>query len=465
MSVRANVIWYAVPGLLERGAALLLLPIYTRVLSPAEMGTAMVVLALAGLGGLVVAPGIETVYLRWARQRQDAHPGHPSDLGTVAIVHLGLVTLGLGLLVAFAEPLAALLLPGIPAWPFYYLMVGTVVLSSLAAPLRAEWRARHQAGKVACLQLIQTGVLVTAILAALLGARWGAVGIPVGYFAAALALSPLYLAKMAQALRSGWDRRELKRVLPLASVGLPRSMYGYLFFSLARVLLHRFSGPEQVGIYAAGYQIGAVVMMSAISLNKEWQPLVLTFAGGRVPERSTLQRLWTHSLCLFLMFGCVMAVFSQELVRWVVGNQYLASAAIVPWVVLLGVLWVPYSFLVGLSLTLGRARDLAAETLWSAAVFIGANLILIPRFGALGAAWAGVLATAIGCLFLFSRSWNSFRVDRPLIIWASVFGGAMVFGSLMGGAIISQVIGVSLLGLLGYEVSRYWRFLGTLRPI
>ena len=465
MSVRTNVIWYAIPGLLERGAALLLLPVYVRVLTQAELGTAMVVLALEGLGGLVIAPGIENVYLRWARQHREDAAGRSRDLGTIAMVHLLLLALGLGMLIAFAKPLAALLMPGIPAWPYYYLIMATVGLSSLAAPLRAEWRAQHQAGKVAGLQMIQAGVLVMSTLAALLGARWGALSIPAGHFAAVLALLPLYAATMVRMLAAGWDRQALKRVLPLASIGLPRSVYGYLFFGLGRILLHRFNGPEEVAIYAAGYQIGAVVLMAAISLNKEWQPLVLSFAGLHVPERAVLQQLWTKSFSLFLVFGCAVALFAQPLVHGIAGSRYAASAAVVPWVVLIGVLWVPFSFLFALSLTLGRARDLAIETFLSGAIFVGANFILIPRYGALGAAWAGVLATASGCLFLFSRSWNLFQVSRPLIGWASIFGAAMLFSGLMGGAVISWVVGALILGMLGYEAVRYWRFLGMLRPI
>ena len=464
MSVRANVFWYAIPGLLERGAALLLLPIYARVLSPAEMGTAMVVLALEGLGGLMVAPGIENVYMRWARRQQDASGAQTRDAGTIAAVHLGLLALGVGVLLAFAKPLSALLLPGIPAWPFYYVMVGTVGLSSLAAPLRAEWRAHHQAGKVACLQLVQAGMLFTVTLAALLGARWGAISIPLGHFAAVLALLPLYAANMVRVLAGGWDRRAFKRVAPLIFVGVPRSLYGYLFFGLSRVLINRFSGPEQVAVYAAGYQIGAVVLMGAIILNKEWQPLVLSFAGMHVPERAILQRLWTHSFSLFLIFGCAVALFAQPLVHLIVGSRYAASAAIVPWIALIGVLWVPYAFLLALSLSLERSRDLMIETLLSGIVFVGANLLLIPTHGALGAAWAGVLGTACGCLFLFSRSWNWFQISRPLLAWGSAFGAAMLFGGLMGGAAVSWVAGAIMLGMLGYEAARYWRFLGTLRP-
>src|SRR5690606_31557175 len=138
-------VWYSLPGALDRLAVVLLLPLYTRVLAPGELGVAMVAIAVGVLSGLLVAPGMEKLYMRFM-VRSDR-----TAAGAVATLHLLVLALGLGVLLAFAEPFAALLMPGIPVQPFYFVVVASTALSTLAAPVLAEWRSQHRARDVALL--------------------------------------------------------------------------------------------------------------------------------------------------------------------------------------------------------------------------------------------------------------------------------------------------------------------------
>ena len=226
MALRANVIWHGVPRFLERTIWLLLLPIYTRVLSPAEMGTAMTVLAVASLTQPIIAPGIESAYLRTAYGHRAPENAGGIDPSAIAVIHLTFLTLGLGSLLALAEPISALLLPGIPAWPLYYLAVGSVGLSTLGAPLRAEWLARHRARSIALTQIARIAISVTTTLVALLSFRWGLVSLLLGNFVAVLALLPLYAWTFVPMVLRGSDWAAVRRALPLALVGVPRSLYG-----------------------------------------------------------------------------------------------------------------------------------------------------------------------------------------------------------------------------------------------
>ena len=458
-SARRNIAWYALPRLLSRGAALLLLPVYTRVLTPAELGVAMVVLALGSLGSLVVTPGIEGTYVRWTSQRPAA-----GGAGTLLRLHLGLLALGVGVLLAGARPISALLLPGIPSWPFYYVIVATLALTSLEAPLRAGWRAEHRADKVARLDAADLVISTGTILAALLILHWGPISLLLGDLAASVVLLPLYVRPVVSRLRDGWDGQAFARIAPIALVGLPLSLSGYVLSSLDRVILHRYAGPGAVGLYAAAFQIGAAIMAVTITLNKEWQPLIFQLAGRTGDQAETLQRLWTRSLCLFFLFGSLISCFSVEIVRWWLGPQYAASAPVIPWVALMCMLRIARSFLTNLSLAVGKTGDLTVESLCSIAVFAAANVALVPVFGIQGAAWAGVVTYAAGAVFLFTRSWNVFHVDRRLTAWIAVVLGAIVLGWTMGGTVVTKAAGIVMVVLVAYEAVVYWRFLGTLAP-
>lgn len=462
VSTLGNIGWYAFPRLLSGGMTVMLLPIYSRVLAPEEFGMAMVVLAVATLGGLFVAPGIEGAYMRWAHQRSDTHGVKRTGAGTLTILHLAMLTVGVGALIAGARIVSGMLMPGIPVWPFYYVVVGTLCVTSLQAPLRAEWRANHRGDKVARLEFGLMAIATVTILVALLVVRLGPISIILGDFVAGLILLPICVKPILAALPEGWDRRAFKAIGPIALVGLPLSFSGYVLATLDRIVLNSYAGAAAVGIYAVAYSVASAIMLVSITLNKEWQPLIFRLAGGAMDRTDTLQRLWTRSVCLVFLAGSVVACFSVEIVRWGLGPQYIPSAMLVPWVVLMFMLRIARSFLTNLGLALSRAADLTVEGLISVAVFAAMNLVFVPAFGARGAAWAGIFTYAIGLAFLLTRSWNTFRIDLRLTASTGAVCAAVLLAVYVGGTMLTRVLGVAFSGLLIIDAAAYWGFLRAL---
>lgn len=449
---------YGIPRVLSRVVAVLLLPIYVRVLTAEQLGIAIAALAVGTICAIAIAPATN-VYLRFMVRDDGA-----SATAAVAAIHLAVLIVGGTGLILFAEPISGLLMPGIPITPFYYVIVTSTILTTLLTPVETQWRAQHRAGRVAVLELIQMVTSVVTILVSLLWLRWGPVSILLGDLAGSIVLLPVSLPVFGRLLSVRWTRRDLREVLPLIGVAFPMTLYGYVFMSLDRLLILRFMGSGAVATYGVGYQIGAVVTMSSTIMNKEWQPLIFRFAA-RAEQTPALQGLWIRSICLFFVLGGVVAIGARNIVTWMAGSDYLGSAAIVPWVAATGVLRIPRLFLLNLSLAYGRAQDLFVETLLSLATFGAASLLLIPRWGGVGAAWAGVLATTVGCVFLYSRSWNVFRLDRALLAPAAACAAGVWLGGAVGGTWLSYLILLAALAGLGYEASRYWVFLGMLRPV
>lgn len=465
VSVRQNVVWYVLSLVLAKGATVLLLPVYTRVLAPAELGTAMVVLAVGAMANLVVAPGIETVYVRCAYLWTESDAARRRGLSTVILLHLAMAGAGLAALLGTAPFISAWWLKGIPLWPFYYAMVGILLCSTLEAPLRSSWRAEHRADKIVLVEFISALISTATIVTALLVLKWGAISLLLGDLAAGAILSPLYARHIVRTLRAGWgtwDRRVFKTVAPVVLVGIPMSLSGYVLSGLDRVALHRWSGPSAVGLYAAGYQVGVAVMALALLLNREWQPLILQLTEPRERRSVMLQELWTRSVTLFLVLGSAVSLFSAEIVRVYLGPQYRASAPLVPPIVLMCMLRIPRYFFVYAGLSLGRTRDLTVDSLLSAAVFAVATVGLIPQWGPAGAAWACVVAYAVSDLFLFTRPWNVFGLDRYLVTWVIASGAITALAIAYAGSALTQFTGAVVIGTGCFMAARYWRLLGTI---
>ena len=461
--MRANLAWYTVPRLLSRGSALLLLPVYTRVLSPADLGAAMVVLAVGGVLSLVVAPGIDAVYFRWVHQPSASADERTGRTGTVAAAHFGMLVLTVGALAGGAGTISAWLLPGIPAWPLFHLILATAVLGSIAVPRQTAWRAEGRAERFAAFEMVYSATAIAVTLMALFVGRLGALSLVLGNFVAWVVLLPWYAGQFIRDLRRGWDVSLVSSMVPLVLVGLPLALSSWALSALDRIFLNRLAGTLEVGLFSAAAQVGSGITLFAIILNKEWQPTIFNLLrNGKDGEIEALRRLWTGSFSVFLAFGSVLAVIARLVVDVVLGEEFVASATIVPLIVLAAVLRVPRVFMVNVGLASGRTRDVAIESVLSVAVFIVANLALIPSFGILGAALAGVLAHGAGVLFLFSRRWNVLGVNRHMGIWGVVLISSVVLGNVAGDGGFVKLAGMVVGAFFVREVAAYWLVLGAL---
>lgn len=464
LSIRANMVWYSAPSFLAKGISFLLLPVYTRMLSPSEFGTAAVALAVGGILNLLIAPGIEGVYLRWAYRARALGEARELVAGTVVRIHLGCVVGAAALLLVLARPVSEVLMWGIPPWPFFYIVLGTVGLSSLAAPLKASWRTQHRADKVALVQIVHALIAAVAILIALLILRWGAISILLGDFVAGVLLLPLYLRAIREGIRTGFNASGFIVMLPIVLGVAGQTLATWVLSGLDRVLLNRLAGASEVGLYTAAYQIGAIIMLAAVVFNMEWKVLIFDLATGPTASRDVLRSLWTRSIGLFLIGGSLVSLLSGEIAARLLGAEYVSGGKIIPLVVLLGVLQVPVMFLNNASWAVQKVSQSTAASLAAAGVCLVANLVLIPRFGAAGAAWAGILAYTAHGVLLFVRRWNFFRITPGLAVLGAVFGTATWASVSVPSAMPVAVGAVALALLFVHRAWAFWKFLGEIDP-
>lgn len=449
-------VWYSLPRILSRSANLLLLPLYTRLFSPADYGLVVTAIAAAGVISLAVAPGVEGVYLRYVYR--DPDDLDPSVAGTAVRLHL-LVMAGALLLLGVSAPIVApVILAGVPVLPHLALVVATVVLSTLASPLSAQLRTGHRADQLAFLEIGRSALSVATTLLGVLVLGLGAVAILIGELAGALLALPFALGPILRAFRHPPIAGEARRIGRIAGAVTLQTLATWSMSGLERILLNLLAGATAVGLYAAGYQVGAVVLFVAIILNKEWQILVFRLGDARSPD---LQRLWDRSLRLFTALGILVAGFAGPVGALVLGEPFRAAIPLIPLIACLGVLRVPILFLNNYSWVAERIGETTVAAIISGGVLVVACVALIPRWGIEGTAVACIIGFFTNAAILFFRPWNPYRLSPGLLVYAAGMTAAVMAVTLRPGpwSIVLQV-GAPVLLLL--EMSRFWSMLGQI---
>jgi O-antigen/teichoic acid export membrane protein len=248
---------------------------------------------------------------------------------------------------------------------------------------------------------------------------------------APLAALPFVLpGELRQARGGGFERA---RVKTYAQYGYPIAAtlaLTVVLTSTDRFLLAAFMDEAAVGAYHAGYSIANRTLdVLFLWLGSAGQPaLVMALERGGADRLKAAAR---EQLSTFLLIGLPaaagVALVARPLAEVLIGEDLrTAAAAITPWIALSALLYGLTAYYFGQAFTLGRkTKHLLAAMAVPAVANVILNLILVPRFGVLGAAWATAASFGLGLLTTLALGR---RVLALPIAWDSLVRCAMATG-------------------------------------
>lgn len=261
----------------------------------------------------------------------------------------------------------------------------------LQTQLNARAAALVQIGALAVASVVRVGLIASG--AGLTAFAWvlviemalGAVGF---YWAARRAGMP----RMWGAATGATARRLLHESWPLILASLAVVVY----MKIDEVMLRRLAGAEAVGIYAAAARLSEVWYFVPTAIASSVLPALLRAreAGGESYRRRQ-QEYYDLSAALAYGLSAPVALLAPWIVQRAYGPAFAGAAPI-----LAVHIWSSVFVFLGVA----RGQWLVNEGLqtfymWTTAagavVNVGLNLVFIPRWGGLGAAWATVIAYGV----------------------------------------------------------------------
>ena len=204
-----------------------------------------------------------------------------------------------------------------------------------------------------------------------------------------------------------------KKLLKSSMVFLTIDVATVFYFRSDIVLLeHLGSRAGDVGQYSAAYRIleGLILLATPIA--------VIAFRSLRLQlnnKQKFFQLLWTLLLlmiCIAIFIVIIGALWGENFMVFVFGVQYLTAGSLLFWLLLAMLFIMPNYILTQGAIALNRERSYAKIVILVAIFNIICNIILIPKFGALGAAWATIFAEGIlfiGLSWMLMNEWRNSR--------------------------------------------------------
>jgi O-antigen/teichoic acid export membrane protein len=372
-----------------------LVPLYTAYLSPADYGVVALLVLFSTTAKILFRLGLDGAFFR-VHYDLDTPEEKRTLAGTVAIFAAVVGTVLFLAVVVFAAPLTRVLFGAqSPPSSFVVLAALDVYLGMFAFVPLNVLRIQDRPGAFSTFSAVRH-TINTLLKVVLVMRGMGVHGILVADACATGLFSLSLLPILVRNTTPAFSRPLLREVLRF---GLPKVPHGLLIqaqnFADRRILLLFFPLAE-VGRYHMGYTFGQGIKFAISAFEPAWQPFI--YSEIRTPEAPQMMaRVVTYAWACFTAVALPLAVLAPELTRLMTfkNPDFWTAAPIVPPVVLAYLL---HGGFLLTSIGIGiqkRASFYPAITAVTATVNIGADLLLVPRFGALGAAWATVLCYAV----------------------------------------------------------------------
>lgn len=393
---------YGTADVLAQGINLLLLPLYTSFLTPADYGALALLLLLSTFLKIIFRLGLDSGFMRIHYDLKDA-ASRERFAGTTALFSAGVATLGFVAFWVFSPLVSFALFESRDLTLWVRLVALDLLASSFAFVPLALLRIEERATLFSTYALIRHAT--NTVLKVILVVRgFGVTGVLVSDAVASVVLSLCLFAELRPRATRSFDWPPLREALKF---GLPKVPHGLLAQTLSlfdRRILASFVPRAEVGIYAMGGNFASAMKFPLSAFEPAWQPFVFEHAGKEGGARE-IGKVATRMAILFTLVALVFALVLPDLLRFVIRRPEFHPAAVVVPVLVLATLLQGFFFLSSVGISIAKeARYYPIITAAATALNIGLDLWLIPSYGILAAAWATVAGYALMALMgaLFS---------------------------------------------------------------
>ena len=190
----------------------------------------------------------------------------------------------------------------------------------------------------------------------------------------------------------------LKESLAFSLPLVPHHISGWILNMSDRILLERYVSLTQLGLYSLGYRIGMILNLLLVSVNYAWSPFFFRTAASDKNAPRIFARLTTYYAIAILMISLALSLLSREVIQLIASPSFWEAYRIVPIIVLAYLLNLVYFITVNHLFYTKHTGKLPFFTFTGAVANVSLNLITIPRFGVMAAAWNTVIGNALVAL-------------------------------------------------------------------
>jgi O-antigen/teichoic acid export membrane protein len=423
-----NLVVYGIGDAATQIISFFLLPIYVRYLSPADYGVLALLLTVEVAAKIVFRWGIDASFMR-------LYFDCPDDRARrlLASTQFFFLATANGTLLA----LALLLSPAIGRylfhttqydWTLRLVLINTFVTCFYFLPYHVM-RIEERLSTYITLGFLRSAGTLVARLLLVIALGKGVHGVVLADVAVTAVFTLTLTPWFARLIRPVFSWQVLRESLRF---GLPRLPHGIAHQVVAvsdRYVLGRFVTLHELGLYSTGASFALGLKLFLSSFESAWAP----FYFGVMREadaKDIFSRVTTYGVLILALLTAGLTACAGDVIALATTPTFHQAARVVPWIAL-GVAFQGVYLLTSIGLNITKHTEYyPIATSIAAVTSVAVNLLLVPTFGIVGAAWANMIAYAVLAFVSWRFSQRFFPMRYELLRLAKIvvaaFSGVLV---------------------------------------
>ncbi len=411
---------YSSGSLLIKGMSIISAPIFTRIFDPAQYGAwSFINVMVAFLTGILILGG-DNAYTRFFFQCKTE-----DEKQTLTATWFSFLALWSIVVLLVFLPFSATLAEWMLGDDRYRVAMLIGLLSSAPTMmnliLSQALRNRFRAKAFTFLNVLNAVLILTLSVTFVLAFDLGVAGALLGAAVAAVLMIPVRLWYIRDLLSWSFSLVFLKELLAFGLPLVPMNVAFWLLSNADRLMLVRLASLDEVGLYSIAAAMTAVLMLLQTAVGQSWLPhAVKVYEEDCRYAEQVFKRTMVYLLTVsgFVVTGFV--VLAQEVLFVLVPPAYYGAFVAIPFLAA-GFLFFTTAQVSAVGIMVKNKTVYIMLACWLvAAVNIGFNALLIPRFGIAGAGAATGMAYILFALSYGLISRRLWPVDYPWLVLAEL---------------------------------------------
>lgn len=375
-----NTLLFALGSFTQKAMAFLLVPFYTYVLSTSDYGTADLIITVSSMIWPLFTLLIDDAILRFSLDKNEKKE---------QIISIGFYINLFGFLIMLCLSPLVLLVSALKE--YYLLFVLYYFAYSINSFFSYALRGLEKTKLFSLTGVISSFIAISCNLLFLLVFKWGVRGYLLSYILAFFitGIIQFSLGKFSQyiipfsAINKDKKREMMRYALPM----IPNSISWWISNSSDKLIVSYVCGISVNGIYSVSYKIPSLITTCSSIFSNAWQISAVEGFGSEENRKYFSDIYYKYStVCMFL--AAVLIAFNKIVCRVAFSKDFYLAWINVPVLLYAVTFQIMSGFLGTIYTTAKKTKMIFVSTVIAALSNIVLNIIFIPIYGGLGAAWA-----------------------------------------------------------------------------
>ncbi len=431
-SLSKDTLIYGTNTIIGRFLNFLFVPLYTNIFAPGEYGVVANIYAYVAILNVFFTIGLESGYFKFASTLE---VGDSKENFTTPFLGIFVNSFFLAILLfTFAPNLTDIFQINPEKYYLLQYTAGILFFDAISIVPFAFLRLKHRPMLFSVLKVINISINVALNFILILGFHWGIESVFISNLVASVVTFILLIPIIVKELKITYNKRLISELLRFSLPYIPAGITSNIVQVINRPMMYALTkDASAVGVFQANYRLGIFMMLFVSMFEFAWRPFFLqTVQEDPLNAKKIFSRVLTIFVVVASVIFLVLSVFISDVAQirllgrgHLIGKAYWGGLNIVPVILFAYLLYGIYiNMMVGIYVE-KKTKYLPLITGAAAVINIGFNLLLIPKYGLMGAAVTTLLsyATMLIGIYMVTNKYYPIKYEyrNIFLIFLSLF--------------------------------------------